>query len=253
MPLTFNFCCPQKESLMKKLLLTVAFLFSLFAFSSVSSHALVTCQPIYGGGQSCVTVGSVVINKLVQNPTTKQFVDNLTLNDPRFQPGQAVTFKIDLTNTSNVTINRITLRDIFPQYVSFVSGAGNFDKNTKTLSFEVINLLPNETRVFTIQGKIVDKAQLTSSQGITCVVNEVVATTNDNQMAQDNSQLCIENKVLPAVTKGGLPVFPAPKVTTTPATGPEAVALFGLIPGGALGYLLRRKSFINFKKQGGEK
>src|SRR3989338_10205028 len=113
-----------------------------------------SCQPIYGGGQSCVTTNNIVVNKTVLNPQTNQFIDNLSINDSKYQPGFIATFQISITNTGNNNVARIDVKDIFPQYVSFGSGAGTFDINTNTLSFSLTNLAPNETRKYSIVGRI---------------------------------------------------------------------------------------------------
>lgn len=221
---------------MKKILGLVIFLASVL-FLSDGAFAQVVCQPIYGGGQTCVTVGNIAVRKLVSHPQTGTFVENLGINDPKFSPNQNVTFQIVVTNSTGSTINRAVVRDVLPQFVNFVSGPGTFDQNTKTLTFEVANLLPNESRSFTLQGKVVAENQL--SQNITCVVNQVTVTA-DSMQAQDNAQLCIQKPQ--AVTKGGLPVAPPPKVTVTPPTGPEMLPLIGLLPAGIGGWFLRRFS-----------
>lgn len=219
---------------MKKLL-GLGFFVAALLLVSQGAFAQVVCQPIYGGGQTCVNVGNINVRKLVSHPQTGTFVENLGINDPKFTPNQNVTFQIVVTNSTGSTINKVVIRDIYPQFVNFVSGPGNFDQNTKTLTFEAINLLPNESRSFTLQGRIVAQNQL--SQDVTCVVNQVTATA-DNMQAQDNAQLCIEKPR--AVTKGGLPVAPAPKVAVTPPTGPEMLPLIGLLPAGIGGWFLRR-------------
>ncbi|HSA83432.1 MAG TPA: hypothetical protein VLF20_00915 [Patescibacteria group bacterium] len=43
-------------------------------------------------------------------------------------------------------------------------------------------------------------------------------------------------------TKGGLPVEQPAQATTTPGTGPELLSLAALIPAGAMGIYLRRKT-----------
>lgn len=43
-------------------------------------------------------------------------------------------------------------------------------------------------------------------------------------------------------TKGGLPVLPPSQQKTTPPTGPEMLGLLTLLPAGALGYYLRKKT-----------
>jgi len=111
-------------------------------------------------------------------------------------------------------------------------------------------LTAGESKTFTVTAKTADQGQIPSDQGITCVVNQVMATSDNGQQSSDNSQFCIQKPVL-GETKGGLKVFPAPAITTTPATGPEMLPLIGLIPSGALGFLLRKKSYKN--NEGGEK
>jgi len=199
-----------------------------------------SCQPIYGGGQTCITTGNISINKTVLNPQTNKMVDSLSINDPKYKPGFITTFQITLTNTGNVNISRIKVADIFPQYINFSLGPGNFDNNTKALSFEVDNLTPNESRTFTILGRVADASQIPLGQGVICVVNQATATNMDNasQVSQDNSQLCIEE-----AQPTGFPIFPTAKVTITPATGPEMFGLIALIPTGIAGWFLRKKSF----------
>jgi len=48
--------------------------------------------------------------------------------------------------------------------------------------------------------------------------------------------------IQPKQTKGGLPIHPKPDAKTTPATGPEAIALISLIPIAIAGFYLRHKT-----------
>lgn len=218
---------------MNRILTLFLFVFG-FAFAS-QAYAQVVCQPIYGGGQTCVTVGNIAVNKVVAHPQTGVFVDNLGVNDPKFAPNQVVTFRITITNTGGTTISSVNVTDVFPQFVNFVSGPGSFNQTNKTLTFSAGGLNPGESREFTLQGKVVADNQLT--QQITCVVNHV-SVTADSMQAQDNSQLCIQKPQ--AVTKGGLPVMPPPKVKVTPPTGPELIPLISLLPAGLGGWYLRK-------------
>lgn len=230
---------------MKKYIFSLFLTLVLTALAAFPSYADVSCQPIYGGGQSCVTSPNILINKKVQNPSNGQFVDNLGVNDSRFLVNQNVSFQLIVTNTSGSTINRAVIKDVFPQFVSFVSGPGSFDAGSKTLTFEVNNLAAGETRTFTVAGNVLADSALVKNGGIICVVNQgsaQIATTSE--MSQDNSQFCIQ-KGVPAkggVTKGGLPVLPAPQMVVTPATGPEMAVLPLLGGSGILGWFLRRKS-----------
>lgn len=235
---------------MKKNLLAAVFLsITSLAFFITPAQADVSCQPIYGGGQTCVQTGNLVVNKKVIDPKTGNLVDNLGVNDNKFGPEGVVTFQIAVTNTGNGKINRIQVKDIFPQFVDFAAGAGNFDGGSKVLSFDVNDLNPNETRTFNIVGKVTKAENLPGDRSTVCVVNQAIGTTNDGQTSQDNVQMCIEKnaQVTPTTTvvetKGGLKVFPPQKTFTTPSTGPEALPLIALLPTGALGAFLRRKAF----------
>ena len=231
------------------------YLLSLFLVSCLLSliavpraNAAVSCQPIYGGGQTCVTIGSAVINKKILNPSTSVFVDNLGINDPKYQPGYIVNFRIEVTNNGDTNIPRVDMKDIFPAHVEFGSGPGNFDTKTKTLTFSIDNLAPNETRIFAVVGKVVAINQIPANQSIICVVNQAIATTSEGAISQDNSQFCIERKVT-ATTKGGFPVLSPVPVYATPSTGPESMVLFSLIPAGLTGWLLRKHSLKNKRRE----
>lgn len=242
---------------MKALLIFIA----IFHFSFLISHLpkvyaqTPSCQPIYGGGQSCVTTNSIVINKTVLNPQTNQFVDSLNINDPKYQPGFIATFQISVTNTGKSNVSKIDVKDIFPQYVNFGSGTGTFDTNTNTLSFSLTDLAPNETRKYGIVGRVFNAGQIPITSGpVVCVINQAIAMVNDKNVSQDNAQFCIEEtaenalNTTPAVAavttnlKGGFPIFSPVPIALTPATGPESLALLALVPTGIVGIFLIRRS-----------
>lgn len=229
---------------------TVLSLLSLFVIVT-PVVADTTCQPVYGGGQTCVQVGNVLINKTVKNPQTGVFVDNLGVNDPKFSPDQQVPFQLIVTNTGNSTLSKVTVKDTLPQFVDYVSGIGTFDQSSKTLTFEVSDLKANESRTFNLVAKIVSVGALPSDQSVVCVVNQAQATAN-NQTSADNSQFCIQTQPQttkggqpqPTETKGGLKVFPPTQQGQMPSTGPEALALLALIPSGIAGMFLRKKASV---------
>jgi uncharacterized repeat protein (TIGR01451 family) len=208
---------------------------------ALSVNADVSSQPIYGGGQMSVSKGFIFVDKKIQNPVSQNnWVDNLNINDPKYQPDSPIIFQINLTNTGNLEIKNIIVKDVFPQYVSFSSGPGSFDSNAKILSFDVKDLKPNESRTFTITGKIVPADQLPIQLGSICMVNQVTASANDSGTSQDNALFCIQKEILGTQDKSGFPVYPPQELTSTPATGPETLLLFSLLPAGITGWLLRK-------------
>lgn len=224
--------------------------FFLFMLATSTSYAAAgnnttTCQPIYGGGQTCVQSGNVSINKRVTHPKTGVLVDTLTINDDKFGPESTVTFQLDVTNNGGTKIGKVQVKDIFPQNINFVSGIGNFNSNSKILSFDVNDLNPNETRTFTIVGKVVPANQLPVDRGIACVINQATAKdVNASMESKDTAQLCIQKELpAPTETKGGLKVFPPEQtLQATPPTGPEMLPLLAMLPTGLIGALLRRKA-----------
>ena len=212
---------------------------------TTTAYADYGCQPIYGGGQTCVTQGNLLVNKTVENPSTGAFVDNLSVNDPKYNPSQTINFQISVTNTGNSVISQAAIVDTMPVYVAFVSGPGSYNATTKQLTFQVMNLNPNETRVFTLEGQVDNSNGLPSNQTVTCDVNQVTGTGDNGQTSSDNAQFCIQNSTptTPTTTKGGLPIYPVPQQQfTTPATGPEALPLIGIFGSAISGFILRKKS-----------
>src|SRR5688500_19184342 len=103
-------------------------IFATILFFSVASTAVASgvssCQPIYGGGETCEEKVKFTINKLVKSPAKDgAFVENLTINDPRYPAGSNISFKITVTNSGNKDITNLNVVDQFPQFLTFVSGA----------------------------------------------------------------------------------------------------------------------------------
>lgn len=199
------------------------------------------CQVIYGGGEVCDRNIEFSLEKYVQKANKGgEYVENLNTNDPRFSANQEVSFKIVVKNVGQNTIESMTVTDTLPQYVTFVSGAGNYDKNTNKISFTIQNLAKNEQKEFIIVTKIVDENALPTDKAISCVVNNVTAVENSGTSAKDSSQFCIEKQVVTA--KPTPQVYDKTPVKNIPNTGPEMLPLFGLIPAGLAGIALRRKN-----------
>ncbi len=225
----------------------VSLLFAAYAITITNAYAAGTtvCQPIYGGGETCIRSDVIQVDKKVLNSSTNTFVDNLGVNDPKYGPNEQVAFNLSIINTGQSTIQRINVSDIFPQFVDFVSGAGNFDPKTNTLSFDLNDVKPNESRMIKITGKITSSDKLPT--GITCVVNQAIAATTNQGTSQDNAQFCIDaaKKALEITeSKGGLKVFPPSTAAKTPSTGPEALSLIALVPSAILGFILRRRAVL---------
>lgn len=201
------------------------------------------CQGLYGGGEICTTSFNFSIQKLVQTPgkSGNSFVNNLSINDPKYSPTQVVSFKIVVKNTGDQVIPTLTIADTFPQFLSFNSGPGSFDSNSKKLTITVTNLQPGQSQTYDVTGKLADANLMPSDQGVICLVNQATGTDNNGVTNTSSSQFCVQKSVLGTsfpvyATKGG--------ITTTPATGPEMLPLVLLLPGALSGIILRKKSSL---------
>lgn len=247
---------------MKKLL--TIFVLSLFLLSFKTENTFASgCTPIYGGGQSCPEY-SFSLQKFVQKPGKGggEFVNNLSINDPKYSANQNVTFQVTIKNTGTKRVPNITIADVFPKYLSFVSGPGNFNSKSNTLVFGVSGLNEGQEATYTIVGKIADTNNLPNDSGVICQINQAIGTDSSGAVNKASSQFCIQKDVLGTqetsststvnTTKGGLKVMATPELTTTPATGPEMISLAFIIPTALGGLLLRRNSKKSLNK-GGEK
>lgn len=219
---------------------------ALATILSVSTaFADTTCTPVYGGGQNCVTTGQLAPSKTVRNPATGVFVANLGPNDPKYHANDTVPFQVTVTNNSGSTINNITVVDSFPTMI-LCQNSENVACNTSngTLTISVGTLNSGQSRTLNVNGKVI--ANLPT--GVTCnqepttrTTRNIATITADNQPSQQvSASVCLENGAV--TSTNGVTIFPAPTVNKTPATGPEALALIGLLPAGGLGAFLRKKS-----------
>jgi len=188
------------------------------------------CVPVYGGGVQCPRAAEVLLDKKVRNPATGIFVDNLGLSDPKYRPTGIVTFRLYIKNTGDETIDRVTVTDKIPQFIDYMSGPGNFDNSSRTLTFTVDNLYGGTTRTFDIKGRIVHEAVLPAEKSVVCPVNIADADTS-SQKDHDESQFCIEKP---------------PVVPSVPKAGPEhwILSLGGLTTALSVGLYFRKKAFL---------
>lgn len=193
--------------MLKKYIFILTFA-SLLSFVSAFLPVLasVNCTTQYGGEQTCVSTGQLLVNKRVWNPDTNQMVDNLTVNDHQFKFGDEITFSIDVKNVGDATINNITFTDTLPAFLTWSAGDG--------LNSTIDSLTPGQIRTFTVKAKV-------NSNGTGCAVNTALAS-GDSMSDSDTAQVCIKGPIPPEI----------------PKTGPEY--LFLLFPLGGLGFYLRK-------------
>lgn len=203
-----------------------------------------TCQVVYGGGEVCNTPVQFTINKMVQVPGKGggNFVDNLTINDQKFFAGQDATFKVVIQNTGSTDISNLNVVDTLPDFFTFKSGTGNYNANNRTLTWDTGKISAGQSLEYMIVLTVMSDDRLPANQGVTCLINDARATESSGATAEDSSQACIQKQVITTTTTTTPTVFGQVPVKSIPNTGPELYSLIGLIPMGAAGVFLKKKS-----------
>lgn len=224
-------------------LASLLFGFLLFFANPVS--ASVRCEIPYGGRQVCVTTGQLQVNKqvfcdkLLVGNSDKQvckdspdgFIDNMGENFHRYSPNEEIRFRISVKNVGDANFSKVTVTDI---------PAGDFlVPVTGSLTFDLSDLKPGETRSQEIKMRVLDTNRLPQNNTV-CVVNAAEASAEGNT-DRDTSQVCLERKVL-GIEKGG-------QITMLPSTGVEDL-LLGL---GSISGLLAGAKLTSFGKWGFKK
>jgi uncharacterized repeat protein (TIGR01451 family) len=222
----------RKITIFSLILLSILFIF----VNKVSADYGCTQYGQYG---SCTPSQSILVDKLVGRPnatTTKggitsyEYVDNLSATDPRYHPGEYVSFMIKIKNTSSTKLTNVTVKDFVPSYVEPIEGPGSYDGNSRTINFNAGDFNPDEEKIYYIKMQVNNQNSLPSDKGLFCLTNKAEGNSNNNAKDDDTAQFCIEKEVSNTVTKA-------------PAAGPEmGLVLFSgeLIALGA-GLFLKRK------------
>lgn len=192
---------------MKNIYLPLIFFFVTLVLISTLAFvqpvlATVTCTTQYGGGQTCVSTGALLVNKKVWDPDGKVFVDNLGLANHIFQQSEEVIFNIDIKNVGDATLDTVNFTDTLPSFLQWSS--------EDPLSLTISSLTPGQT--VTKQIRVV----VLATPGRVCPVNTVTISSPQGGSDTDTAQLCVGKNVL--------------GVTTVPKTGPE-MSVLALLPG----------------------
>lgn len=154
-----------------------------------------TCTNQYGSTVDCPP-NHIVINKKVRYPTNANlFVENITSNDTAYTPNSEVEYDIAVTNTSNVNFATVTVIDVLPSQLIFVSGPGRYEAASNKLTYELSDLKAGQTVHTRILAKVKDVSVFPNA--LTCeVVNTATATGPGGQSDEDTASLCVTTKVV---------------------------------------------------------
>jgi len=187
---------------MKNNVLLLTFLSALLFLSSGATVSADYGQ--YGQYGQPSPSQTILIDKQVGKPgatmtkggvMTIDYVDNLTPADTRFRPGEEVNFKLKVKNTSNVTLNNVTVKDVVPSYLEPIEGPGAFDEKSRTISFDAGSFAPDQEKTYFIKMQLFPQDKMPADKGLFCLTNKATAG-NGSAYDDDASQFCIEKEVI---------------------------------------------------------
>lgn len=187
----------------------------LFFFLGASPiYATVRCETQYGGGQTCVKTGEILVNKKIWDPTNSVYVDNLSASVKTFHAGDEVTFTIEIKNVGDDTLHNVKFTDTLPAFLVWSGG--------DPLNFTIGDMAQGAVVTRTIKVKVV---AFPSNQ---CQLNSVTAYSNEGSDS-DTAMACVGQTIVLGTT-------------TIPQTGPE-MGVLALLPGLAgIGVYLRKRA-----------
>ena len=203
--------------------------FAIFITSLIGLLTLgaFSVQAQYGPYEGVPPAGQILVDKKIKDPSQKGdvYVDNLGANDYHFSPNEDVSFKITVKNTGNTTFVKVEIKDFLPQYIDYVLGSGDINKDIRDIITTYEDLKSDEAREFEIRGRVFSDNEIPNDQGLYCVINKVEANANA-QIDSDTAQLCIEKKAGAVQPPSGANILPLG---------------FSFIGISALGLLLKKK------------
>lgn len=117
----------------------VTFLIALTLSLAITSKTFAQ-YGAYGGGYTT----SVIIDKAIANPGTNTkggsteiiYLDNYSSSDYRFSPGQYMSFRLKVRNTSDVMLYGLKVKDFLPLYIEPVENPGEYNTSDRSITFD---------------------------------------------------------------------------------------------------------------------
>lgn len=153
----------------------------------------------------------ILVDKTIKNPITLEYLNNLDSSAVLFTADNLIDFKVRVKNTGDEELKNIEVKDTLPPYVIFQSGPGSYDSGSRTLTWKIDKLDPDQESTFDIRVKVVPASQLPQG-GTVCVINRIDARAETGEYDDDSSQFCIETRILAKVT---------PKITPDTGIDPQ--------------------------------
>ncbi len=206
-----------------------AFVFALTSFFATPAFADCTTTSY---GTTCDQPADLTINKLVENPITNSYVENLGSTDATFSPDGIISFKLIVKNTSGETFSPVKVVDQLPDYLTYTGSTvkGDYDAGKRRLVMTIDRLTAGETREIEVTARVADKSAFASDQSFFCASNYATATAPARPNGDDDTaEFCMTTRV------GG--------ATTLPVAGfNDALTMIPFLSLGGIGIALLKKN-----------
>lgn len=222
------------NQLIRKIPFILVGILAMGVLSTAASADEVLCPTQYGSTQYGTTPcpQNLVVNKLVRNPITGSFVENLLDGDAAYSPRSEVIYEVRITNSSNTDFDRVQVQDNVeselrnPRVVDTSQVETIETPDQQTLRFVVRNVKAGETRTVLVKAEVVSDVKVEAGKSRKCeITNKVKVEASNQQPDEDSADLCVvtpgTQEVLGAVTlpKAGLadlgPMLPFMGLTIT--------------------------------------
>jgi uncharacterized repeat protein (TIGR01451 family)/LPXTG-motif cell wall-anchored protein len=206
------------NKLIKKLIVIVTPMIAglLVAGFMGNTKVYASCEPTYGGGETCIYNKSFKITKDVRviEDNDTDFRDKVT----KVKKNETVEFRIKIKNVGEVEVDNMKMTDKLPDELERVGGDG--------LTEYFDNFKPGETKEFKIKA-VINSDEFDRENFDKCVVNKAELHFGDKFEGADTATVC----------------FGKGEVTELPSTGPDFGTATGIAGLGltVLGFLVKRK------------
>lgn len=178
--------------------ITICLLAFVFALTSyLATPAFADCT--YGSyGTTCNYPTDLTINKLVKNPITNSYVENLGSTDATFSPDGIVSFKLIIKNTSGETFSPVKVVDQFPDYLTYTGSTvkGDYDAGKRRLVMTLDHLTAGETKEIEVTARVSDKSAFANDQSFFCASNYATVTAPARPNGDDDTaEFCMTTRV----------------------------------------------------------
>ncbi len=209
----------KMTQLIRKTYLVIVGILAAGVLSGTAYADEVLCPTQYGSTQYGTTPcpQNLVVNKLVRNPITGSYVENLLEGDAAYSPRSEVVYEVRVTNSSNTDFDRVQVQDTVeaelknPRVVDVSQVETIETPDQQTLRFVVRNVKAGETRTVLVKAEVVSDVRVESGKSRKCeITNKVKVEASGQQPDEDTADLCVvpptSPEVLGAVTlpKAGL-------------------------------------------------